>query len=498
MLPLSDLELQILSLAANATYMNLIPIGYEPISDEIYDDLAARYEATTSKSVKSLVQWDPDLRVEHFNDCQPLSKWIVDNSNMVKSITDHVHNYPSSIITFKYDGSSIKIYYDEDGNLKKVIGTPDETFGFDRTRAFFDLVPKKVRRGIKSLRGEVLVDAGKYGQSARNKANGITNSKWMDAEVNSEAFIRVYEVTYYNPYEKTFDTMIQDLCELPIIRKIRNGVSIPVFKSAEILELKEVENKLIFKRNDGTTILADGYVIYSESGAQGFKYYYTESAVTKVNYITWNYNSDNSSHSAVLNIEPIVLNEKTISNISANGAPTLISTGAGVGASINVILANLTIPKVHEVLIPSKEFKFPTCKCGTKLSENDIYGAALKCPNQKCTQRVTDYSNKIQWFIDNLGINNKGNFESTIIETPKFIFDIMRIDRFNPYIKDQDEFSKGIITSLKEENFELFKKTTDQVVNGTNLINKLYNLYVYPTFKALLDKYKSLNEYKSL
>lgn len=482
-------QLRLLTVAANRFWMDKdLDPSVPDIPDSEWDKLAKAYESETGISVKNLVQWDSDLRIPH-ESTESLSKIIVENKDMISKITEIMSNLGDDCVAeLKYDGSSIKAYYDETGRLRKVVGTPDTTVGIDRTKAFFRIFPHQVKSGIKSIQGEVLVDCNKFGKLSRNKANGITNSKHQDDEVEAEAFVRAYRISYHDNRPYNFEETQKDLDELPEV--ILNGKV--VFQRAYKLTPDLIPDTDIVHLPNGDNVQADGVVIYSKSGIQGYKLYYTESAITTVKTVQWQFNSDNGSFSPVLIVDTVELNGKSINKVSANGTPNLIASKMGKGAKVRIILANMTIPKVHEVIETSEDYEFPVCKCGKQTAGNpeNIFGAAIKCLNPWCEDRVERTLLRIKGRLRDYAIPD---VEEAIIYDRLFIMELMAIDRYNPnrsckvtQSEYPDKFGLILLAAIKSENWNKFHDTLLAAFNFTELTRRLFTIYSYATFRALV------------
>jgi NAD-dependent DNA ligase len=463
-------QLNLLKEACNSFYMN---IGESKLSDLEYDALVKEYEAS-GNSVKDLVNWELDKTFPN-EELPPLNKIIANDNDLKSTVTNFINDNKiiKLVINYKYDGSSIKAYY-ENGNLVRILGTPDVEFGFLRTKAFWNLFPHKVNPDIRSIQGEVLVDADVYGQLARNKANGLTNSKWKDEEVDNEAFIRVYKINYVDNnwsllrQSKSFSELETIVRERKRPRFINNEVtestgSDIVFSPAKVLYINEIPTEPIVHTEE-VAFQVDGVVIYTDnidsSGdplIRGIKFYYTEYADTRVTKIQWN-QKPNGSYSPVLIIDTIELNGKYINKVSSGGVPNLIGNKMGVGAKVRVILANLTIPKVIKVIEQSEVYNYPKCECGYQLSDGDIFGSTLKCQERSkpCTHKVKILLRDC--FIDEFPYISKAksenkSFDDYFYSQYFWYLDELKIDRWSSESKlkinlDKTELHPVIATEI--------------------------------------------------
>lgn len=493
-------NLEKLTIAANQFYLNKYIDKAAPISDLEYDQLAEWFESTNpGSSVKDLVEWESDLTFKN-SDTSGFSKYAVIDNNLANEAKYYlgdecITNY---YINLKYDGSSIVAYYDN-GRLKMILGTPDESYGIIRTKAFWNLFPHKLAdESIKSLRGEVLTDPNVYGQLARNKANGLTNSKLMDDDVEREAFIRIYRVDFIDSNEFDYNRSKEALNNLPIIKTTRNrkitdettaDVTDIVFSKASEFDLANVPNEPIatIETGEGLPVdkfQCDGIVIYSEGKIQALKFYYTESKITTVESISWNLKS-NGSYAPVLDITPVYLNDKLISKVSANGVPNLLAMKMGVGASVQVILANTTIPKIINVIEPSVNYDYPKCSCGYQLSENDIYGSVLKCSNEHACSTKFDL-----WYDEDSVtevLAKYDNFDQFFINEIPYITSLLNIDRFGSIDGNNIILSNKLALSalVKLDELDFFKEYLLEFLPMSDLSTSIYFINVSTVFEIL-------------
>jgi len=454
-----------LKLACNQFYLGK-DLDKGLMSDKEFDELRKVYESENG-SVKNLVDWDTDITMEN-EPMEALEKSIAGDNDLTAAVADYIteNQIQASYCNYKYDGSSIKAYY-KNGVLEKILGTPDVKFGFVRTKAFWNLFPHKVDSSIKSIQGEVLVDAGVYGQLARNKANGLTNSKWKDDEVESEAFIRVYNIQFVDG-EWTYARNLEALVSLPEINIVRTRptpagdaveVTDKVFAVATRFQPISAPKDAIIKEENGLDLQVDGVVMYSSKGVHGFKFYYTESAIVRIKNIEWNHQSS-GSYVPKLEIETAFLNEKYINRVASGGVPNLIGCKMGKGALVRVILANMTIPKVIEVLEESEDYQYPVCECGYQFSEKDIFGSSLKCQNM---ESVCDYKFN-RWYFqmmlelidDENARSDKNSFEDFFRAELYWFTSYINIDRWDSY--DKAKFDK-------DADREIYDKVCDLILN---------------------------------
>jgi NAD-dependent DNA ligase len=450
-----------------------VDIDKLPMSDAEFDTLAKQYELEEGKSVKSLVPWDEVTKLPN-NRLATLDKEVVTDNTLREAAEEFTKDLKLNQfhINLKYDGSSIRAYY-VDGKLQKILSTPDKEMGIVRTKAFWNIFPHEVDKSIESIQGEVLVDRNTYGLLARNKANGLTNSKNMDDEVESNVFVRVYNVLFNDTDEYDYYRLLKTLRALPSIHRERTRLADSntgevktfndtVFSSAYELSFDEIPSDPSIDLKNGDHFMADGIVIYTDKCVKGFKFYFNDSASVKIKDIDWRLNY-NGSYSPVLQFDTVILEGKSVSQASANGVPNLINMKMGIGAQVTLILANLTIPKIIKVTVPSEDYNYPKCRCGYQLSDKDIYGAVLKCGNNgRCIQRY------MMWILE-------------IHELPSMSIDFISEHRVLP--EDKDKIVMSVLEILHIDRVDAVKRFYTGLLKLENkdresVMSDLYNSIV--------------------
>lgn len=491
-------EIEKLKLAVNQFYLGKY-LDQPGLDDIEFDLLRTEYEST-GLSIKDLVEWENKMTLRNLP-MTSLNKSIVGNNDLKSAVKDYVKDFDRYHINLKYDGASICAYYDR-GRLRKILSTPDAKFGIVRTKSFWNLFPKNLEdTSIIYLRGEVVVSHAKHGQLARNIANGLTNSEYKEVEVSKEAFIRIYEIGFKDSMEFDYDRLDYALKNLPTLyRQNPDGSSDTMFESAYQLSLDEIPTDTLVSLRNGDNFQCDGVVVYSNKGIKGFKYYFTESAITIVNNINYNFQS-NGSYSAVLNIDRVTLNDKSINNVSSNGIPNLISMKMGKGAKVRVILANLTIPKIIEVLEPSENYQFPKCSCGYQMDEKDIFGSTLKCGNTvNCERRSLAWTNESNYqLINRLRINPELTLFNDMLNNFDWWMNILHIDRWTASSKIYKGFTKDMLISDLSETIigndcDKFERV---ILNGfyfSGLNKRLALRNINTAFHVMRELYKEFKQ----
>jgi hypothetical protein len=280
-------------------------------------------------------------------------------------------------------------------------------------------LPKHFPLGIVAVQAEALVETTlvEDPEKARQKANGLINSKYCDEEVNNLLTLRAYR--YYVDSSPS-GIAIENMDYKDVVSSFETVISESghiLFSPADIYKTSELGpwcEKDLIQTSTGS-FLADGMVLYDKHGKciKALKFSGAGSGSdgkikTKVLGLLWNNQVDKGkdSWSANVLIEPITLRGTTIRKPSAGSVSKLVKSNITPGAEVSVILANSTIPMISDVYSPGNgEYSFPKCSCGYQMSKEDVYGSNLKCGNPLCSERMgrmTTYLNKIGdvWKLD--------------------------------------------------------------------------------------------------
>lgn len=398
----------------------------------------------------------------------------------------------------KYDGCSIAIYVDPYRGIPTKIVTVGnlniDNYGVDQTWKLMPFLPKTFPLGITAIQCEALIDLARFSgdpDTARQKANGLINSSKPEAleEVYNLLTLRAYR--YYcddNPVRSFGIRGIEDYRSvLNNFETVRAQDGHILFAPADSWTVNELSKYPGYTETDRTetstgTFLNDGWVLYSKTGKclGALKYSGagsgTELIKTKVQGIQWNDQSKKGkdSWSANVIVDPVTVRGCIIKKPSAGSVSKLIKKNITQGATVSIILANSTIPMIGDVYSPGNgNFMWPTCSCGYKLSEKDIYGSLLKCGNPYCTERL----NRMKNYLDSL---------SNIISQLD-LNEFLVIDRF-----------KWENTSINLNNMLLFVEKNDELgyynylrsFLKTDLQYRNFDLVWRASFKALRDYYE--------
>lgn len=463
-------------------YVNSAPTG---LSDSEYDELEKRAIVEDNFYVRDYV----------FNNF--LKGTRAQNSFIEKfkkvavtgSMLDAMKNLESSTgqqfyYDLKYDGCSIAIYIDPTTGVPKkevTVGNLNlSSLGIDQTWKLHGFIPKKFPLGIVAVQAEALIDLDRLSidpDKARQKTNGLINSKYCDAEVSNLLTLRAYR--YYTD-DSVNGLAIRNmdyrevLSSFNIVRSNIDGHI--VFSPAQVWTLEELCKTPDLCEHDKTrtvtgNFLNDGWIVYDKHGIcqKGLKFSGAgagEVIKTKVQSIQWNNQSakGKDSWSANVIIDPIVVKGCTIKKPSAGSVGKLIRKNITPGAEVSIIMANSTIPMLDKVFSPGDgNFMWPICECGFKLSEADIYGSLLKCGNPMCSDRINRMKNVLYNLSD---ISELDLNKFLVIDRFPWQDTDVNIDTILDFVSNNDEsgyknYLMGYMeTALQKRNMELVWKAS--------------------------------------
>ena len=391
------------------------------------------------------------------------------------------------LFLLKYDGSSLVGYYDTNtGECTRVVtagGSNRTSDGIDWTYKFKRYFPNTQGSGICAIQAECLValEHG-YGETSRQKGNGLVNSKYLEQEVDALCNLRGFRYFQEQGYAPL--NFYQVMNGMPQVKNMAGDIKFAgawVMTYQEIMNLgPDIVNKDIWATPTGT-FLVDGVVAYSQAGEcmQALKYKDAgRGETTEVLGIKWNDQSkkgkDSWSANAIIN--PVTVRGSVINKPSVGSISKMVKNGISKGARVTVILANSTIPMIDQVIQAGDlNFEWPVCSCGHQMSDKDIYGALLKCSNPECSgrlARMTEYLNTCQSMAD-VDLNK-----------------LLVIDRFdwNKKVKDMPQFLQTIVDAVVNGQDKNDLKAVLETYITTDLQKKNLNLVVGPAWTALRNK----------
>lgn len=393
-------------------YVDSVPTG---ISDSEYDELERRAVVEDNfyvrdyvfckylKGAKTKNNYIERIKKEKVAD----DKTMLETLSELESATNNSYYY-----TLKYDGSSLAIYLDpKTGQPRRVVTVGNlnlENFGVDQTWKLLKFLPKRFPRGIVAIQAEALIDTSRLTESdpsrARQKANGLINSKYCDTEINQYLTLRAFR--YYTD-DSVYGIDLRNADYRSVLNSFETVTSSfdghILFCPAQVFTLGELKNlPTNYTEKDETvtqtgTFLNDGWVVYSKTGTclKALKYsgagQNSELIKTIVRGIQWNSQvlKGKDSWSANILIDPVTIKGCTVRKPSAGSIGKVIKKNVTPGAEVSIVLANSTIPMIGEVYKAGNgDYSWPICSCGYKMSQADVYGSLLKCGNPNCSERL--------------------------------------------------------------------------------------------------------------
>lgn len=348
------------------------------ITDKEYDELEAEVQKEfPGYNVKEHIVYDSNVvKCKHLYPFIGIKKDKYDKgSNLTKFVES-----PDATLVPKYDGSSIRAYY-QNGKLTNILSRADEVTGVNQTEKLRKKVIEEVPEWVKYVDYELLVPYDDFGENSRQHANGIVNSKYLDDKVEKFAFAAPFYCNEYNGM--SYKERMLAVCGE------RFGGKLPYEFDRSVLENFVIDRVQI----NGLTYPIDGIVCYNDVASplknKIFKFYYIETAETTVESIQWN-RSPFGYYIPKVILKPVELSGKWIKQTAAGSVDTIFANKICKGAKVEIILAGLTIPQIHRVLeVPEvQDYTIDDCwDCKSKLSYTST-GYVCTNPNCKFYQSV--------------------------------------------------------------------------------------------------------------
>lgn len=325
-----------------------------------------------------------------------------DWNDLYKQLPDVIKKH-SVIVTPKYDGCSFEMVV-RYGKLFSVSTRGDGNWGKDiyslmRTMLIKQPINFKAFKDYECfiLRGEVLISKdtfeSKYSEEFKNPrsfVSGIVNSDY-DAS-NKVEFNKASDLEYViYDYRYIKDNKLVDLDDKDVVSMVgKTGIPYPatfIFSDGLLKSsFKEVYYSLSNFRSKYKFPL-DGFVIKPSSNhrdkvpteypsdciAIKFEPMVAETTVVNIN---WNLGKTGEYY-PTLQVEPVVLDGKTITNVSGHNYGFLVDKTIGIGSKIVISLAGDIIPFIYKVKtfgenlpLPKGEFTVKDCHAYAVLSKD--------------------------------------------------------------------------------------------------------------------------------
>ena len=457
------------------------------MSDKLYDSkLAIIKQNDLEFNIFDYQEFNPDEegRFPHRPGLVDLEKTHIHNiEDYWKPAENGEHNLP------KWDGSSIAIYY-TNGRLSHILSMSDKEYGIDKTERFKSFVPHKVSDNISIIRCECLIDVRDI-DNARGKANGLVNSKYLEEEIEQLACLVAFSGIDLNGNKIPYEELREALMYKFILRD--NGR--PYFICSKLVEELQLLERGVAGFQDSHydyQFAIDGVVNYEQNTA--LKYDYISSAISEVIDVHWN-ETEREGFFPVLEIDPVELEGKTITNPSTNGLNNYINQRLGLGAKVEVAFSGTTIPKVVGIL-EEAEPTLPKCPyCGRQLRvPDDQYGSVLKCSNPHCEGKLNLRRGWLEGIEDWYEPKDQTVYEHLSNNLEAYLLGFLNLARWNYEDKKFGSFNKELIEQyILDNNVQLIQEQIYNNYKLSELQSYEFELNLPATVQVLsevMNKYK--------
>ena len=457
------------------------------MSDKLYDSkLAIIKQNDPEFNIFDYQEFNPDEegRFPHRPGLVDLEKTHIHNiEDYWKPAENGEHNLP------KWDGSSIAIYY-TNGRLSHILSMSDKEYGIDKTERFKSFVPHKVSDNISIIRCECLIDVRDI-DNARGKANGLVNSKYLEDEIEQLACLVAFSGIDLNGNKIPYEELREALMYKFILRN--NGR--PYFICSKLVEELQLLERGVAGFQDSHydyQFAIDGVVNYEQNTA--LKYDYISSAISEVIDVHWN-ETEREGFFPVLEINPVELEGKTITNPSTNGLNNYINQRLGLGAKVEVAFSGTTIPKVVGIL-EEAEPTLPKCPyCGRQLRvPDDQYGSVLKCSNPHCEGKLNLRRGWLEGIEDWYEPKDQTVYEHLSNNLEAYLLGFLNLARWNYEDKKFGSFNKELIEQyILDNNVQLIQEQIYNNYKLSELQSYEFELNLPATVQVLsevMNKYK--------
>ena len=465
-------------------YYNGRPTG---MTDYDYDQLLEKVkEDDPSFNIYRHVIYENDsVKARHEIPLPAIGKIDFKNLEQMATIPD------DWVLTPKYDGCSIVVYYDKSGNLRNIITRSDDVTGVVQTKKLRGKVPNKVTPGIHAIFFEALVQEG-----GRSKANGLINSKYKQDEVDELLTLRPFDVVLYGRilgYKQRMDM---------------TGLDYTCLSLFEAIDLGRQGDEPICR---GFPV--DGVVVYSNvrpAYSQIYKFYSTQCQSSVVTKVLTPISPDTGLGNVVVEFDTVRIGKTNVHRCGNLGNyVTVCDKKLGVGSNIKVKLAKLTIPQITENT-PWVEPIKPVCEhCGSELEE---FQGKLICPNIGCHFWENKFEDKYfsvtkdykgKGWVDEFTVNSEYNLElmaKAEIETGIRFEQMCMNPELMLYFLEPPRLKSSLYEAVKQRVKDWYDKdkhvTLEEVKNlvVAAVYNKNSKAYMEEVFLRLMHVVERLNE----
>lgn len=391
--------------AAYAYYVLNAPI----MTDEEYDIIYAKVKKVNPELCDNLnlgyFEGNSTVKVKHE---EPMLSIEKDNERM----------WEEPVVCMpKLDGVSCELVYKQ-GVLVYQLTRGDGRYGSDITKYKIGKVPKVLSEAYDlTVRGEVMCpNYKKYGKSHRNIVAGTLGLNDIQEAADRE-------LTFYAYWTSLHKIMNYYTDELKLIAE--EGFNVPKYWCLNPGESFDTHTKFGFP-TDGIVYRYNDNNNYGEYTSHHYKNIWCwkpqgKVKETVIKSVTWK-DSKNSVFTPVAVIEPVEIDETTISQVNLMSLDYVRSKDIAIGDSVLVHKAKGIIPEITQVIERPAErqniFLEQCPKCGSDLYFEGIY---LTCSNPLCS-----IDRQIAFFCKTVGIKGLAikNIEKLTLQSPLTLYNL--------------------------------------------------------------------------
>lgn len=440
------------------------------ISDPDFDDLVRQYgydKYITEIKIPTMSQGAESQHPSWTNEFLPVQppKIKVEHADQIE------FDPKTEVKTFKFDGSSVCAYY-TNGKVTSILTRGSDYAGKNQTDKLKNLVLNNVDPRITLIQYEALTCLEDYGDTCRSKANGLINSKDMQAEVDMALILIPFQVITNVPmtYQARMDlidrpTCIQEDPESPYVKTERGTVPI--------------DGIVIY---DNTVECSDTVNPERNAPVRIFKFYGVEKVESEVTNIEWNC-SNLGVYIPKLVIKEVVVGGSHINKIASGGIDKMMQRGLGIGAKIQVIKSGGVIPQVYGVLEQSHNFAVPVCpNCGNKMTK---YQTGVHCEAPGCS---AESERVLQKFLSSTHSENLEALRNSVLLRGSYhVLTCIGVPRIRGEQWDalQDADENNVIPGIDEATIDAWEDRISKFFSPKQ--NEVFHRGMI-TYKALIKK----------
>lgn len=495
---------------------------YDAMFDEL-SELEKETGLTLSNSPTQSVGYEVISKLDKVNHSIPLLS--LDKTKDVEELSKFIDG-KDYVIMSKADGLTVKLTYD-DGVLVGASTRGDGLIGEDITHnaKTFKGLPLKISMKERiTITGEAFIswkdfyeinetleEDEKY-KHPRNLTSGsvrqLSNKTCEERKIQFLAF-NILESDIDLPDSKFERFGILRGLGFPVIYSAKSSTSDVKILNYYIDTLKNISSDLSLPI-DGMVVMYDSFKYGESKGktshhplhSMAFKFE-DEVFKTKITDIEWSVGKTSITPVAIL--EPVEIDNTTISRASLHNISILEGLELGVDDEVGVIKANMIIPQVTENYTRSNDFIIPKIcpACGgvTKIEQANE-SKVLTCLNEDCSGKMLK---KLVHFCSRQAMNIEGLSESTIEkfwdkELIRTYTDIYKLEAWKCVIVKMDGFGERsyekLIASIeksKETEFHRVLYSLSIPLIGRSASKDLAKYYDYDIRKFIDDNYLNID-----